>query len=59
LPKKPPKKMPTPFVAKNYDILKKRRVFSVLVPTEFGGGGARHSDMCVFLAGLLEGLQHD
>jgi alkylation response protein AidB-like acyl-CoA dehydrogenase len=40
------------FVAENYDILRERRVFSALVPTELGGGGARHSDMCAFLAGL-------
>lgn len=34
--------------------LKIRRVFSIHVPTEFGGGGSRHSDMCAFLAGLLD-----
>ncbi len=53
-PKAAPKKMPTPFVAKNNDILKIRRVFSALVPTAFGGGRTLRSDLCAFLAGLLE-----
>jgi alkylation response protein AidB-like acyl-CoA dehydrogenase len=37
------------FVAAHYDVLKKHKVFSALVPTELGGGGARHSAMCAFL----------
>lgn len=40
------------FVLENYKILKTHRVFSALVPEEFGGGGARHSEMCAFLRGL-------
>jgi alkylation response protein AidB-like acyl-CoA dehydrogenase len=28
------------FVAENYDLLKERKIFSALVPTELGGGGA-------------------
>ena len=39
-------------VAENYDLLKKRKIFSALVPTELGGGGARHGDVCAFLKSL-------
>jgi alkylation response protein AidB-like acyl-CoA dehydrogenase len=40
------------FVAENSDMLRARRVFSALVPQEYGGGGARHGEMCEFLRGL-------
>src|SRR5579872_678256 len=40
------------FVAANYDVLKEHKVFSALIPAEFGGGGARHSAMCAFLRRL-------
>ncbi|GGG24187.1 SfnB family sulfur acquisition oxidoreductase [Caldovatus sediminis] len=40
------------FVAGHYDVLKQHKVFSALVPTELGGGGARHGDMCAFLRRL-------
>jgi alkylation response protein AidB-like acyl-CoA dehydrogenase len=40
------------FVSENYAILKEHKVFSALVPSEFGGGGARHSEMCAFVRGL-------
>jgi alkylation response protein AidB-like acyl-CoA dehydrogenase len=40
------------FVAGNYNVLKQRKLFSALVPPEFGGGGARHSEICAVLRGL-------
>src|SRR5258706_7890983 len=40
------------FVAENYKVLKQRKVFSALVPAEFGGGGARYSEVCAALRGL-------
>ncbi|ANK82008.1 MAG: acyl-CoA dehydrogenase [Rhizobiales bacterium NRL2] len=40
------------FVAENYDALRDRRVFSALVPSEIGGGGASHEAMCGFLRAL-------
>lgn len=40
------------FVAGNYELLKKHKLFSALVPQELGGGGARHSDMCAFVRSL-------
>jgi alkylation response protein AidB-like acyl-CoA dehydrogenase len=40
------------FVADNYDVLKRHKVFSALVPAELGGGGAGHGAMCAFLRRL-------
>ena len=40
------------FVAENYDTLRDRKVFSALVPSELGGGGLPHSEMCAFLRAL-------
>ena len=40
------------FVAENYDVLKRHKVFSALVPTKLGGGGAGHGAMCGFLRRL-------
>jgi alkylation response protein AidB-like acyl-CoA dehydrogenase len=41
------------FVADHYDILKRHKVFSALVPAELGGnGGVTHSAMCRFLREL-------
>ena len=34
------------FVAENYAVLKQKKLFSALVPEEFGGGGARYSEVC-------------
>ena len=40
------------FVAEHYDVLKRHKVFSALVPAELGGGGAGHGAMCAFLRRL-------
>src|SRR5512134_211673 len=40
------------FVAENYARLKESRVFSAHVPTELGGGGASHEEICAFLQTL-------
>ena len=40
------------FVAGHYDVLKRHKVFSALVPAELGGGGASHGAMCAFLRRL-------
>jgi len=40
------------FAADNYTLMKKHKVFSALVPTELGGGGARHSQMCAFVRAI-------
>ncbi len=40
------------FVAGHYDIMKKHKVFSALVPADLGGGGVSHSAMCAFLRQL-------
>ena len=40
------------FVAENYAVLRAHKVFSALVPVEFGGGGASHSEMCALLREL-------
>jgi alkylation response protein AidB-like acyl-CoA dehydrogenase len=40
------------FVTDNYDLLKERKIFSALVPTELGGGGATHSEVRAFLKTL-------
>jgi alkylation response protein AidB-like acyl-CoA dehydrogenase len=40
------------FVAGHYEVLKRHRVFSALVPAELGGGGAGHGAMCAFLRRL-------
>jgi len=40
------------FVFDNYKTLKAHKVFSALVPTELGGGGARHSEMCAFIRAI-------
>jgi len=40
------------FVAAHYDVLKKHKVFSALVPADLGGGGVPHSAMCAFLRQL-------
>ena len=42
------------FVSESYAALKTRRVFSALVPEAYGGGGARHSEMCEFLRALAQ-----
>jgi alkylation response protein AidB-like acyl-CoA dehydrogenase len=40
------------FVAGHYDLLKQRKVFSALIPTEIGGGGASYNDIAAFLRQL-------
>lgn len=40
------------FVHENYKTLKAHKVFSAMVPEEFGGGGVKYSDMCSFLQSL-------
>jgi alkylation response protein AidB-like acyl-CoA dehydrogenase len=40
------------FVADNYAELRERRVFSAGVPTELGGGGASHRELCDMLRTL-------
>jgi alkylation response protein AidB-like acyl-CoA dehydrogenase len=40
------------FVAENYAALKEHKVFSAMVPSELGGGGAGHGEMCRFVRGL-------
>jgi alkylation response protein AidB-like acyl-CoA dehydrogenase len=40
------------FVAENYEALKQHKVFSALVPSEFGGGDATHSEICAFVRAL-------
>ena len=40
------------FVADNYAALRENKVFSALVPLEFGGGGASHREVCALLREL-------
>jgi len=40
------------FVADNYDLLEDHKIFSAMVPTELGGGGASHREMCEFVREL-------
>ena len=40
------------FASENYSLFKQHKVFSALVPSELGGGGARHSEMCAFVRKL-------
>jgi alkylation response protein AidB-like acyl-CoA dehydrogenase len=40
------------FVAENYAELKRRRVFSAAVPSQLGGGGASHRQLCAMLREL-------
>jgi len=40
------------FVHENYDVLKSHRIFSAQVPTDLGGAGASHRDMCAFVRTL-------
>jgi alkylation response protein AidB-like acyl-CoA dehydrogenase len=42
------------FVTKNYAELKAAGIFSALVPTEFGGGGALYSEVCAILRTLAK-----
>jgi acyl-CoA dehydrogenase len=40
------------FVADNYAELRQRKIFSAGVPTELGGGGASHAELCALLREL-------
>ncbi|MDA5093733.1 acyl-CoA/acyl-ACP dehydrogenase [Aliiroseovarius sp. KMU-50] len=40
------------FIGENFDLLKEHGVFSALVPTEYGGGGATHTEMAEFIREL-------
>ncbi|MGH6777742.1 MAG: acyl-CoA dehydrogenase family protein, partial [Bradyrhizobium sp.] len=42
------------FVDEHFDVLKEHRIFSALVPTDLGGAGVRHSEMCTFLRQLAQ-----
>ena len=37
------------FVAENYAQMKSARLFSAAIPTELGGGGAKHADVCAIV----------
>ncbi len=37
------------FVAENFEEMRERKLFSAAIPTEFGGGGATHAEMCEVL----------
>ena len=43
------------FVSENFAELRRRRMFSAAVPTELGGGGASHADLCDVLRTLAHG----
>lgn len=40
------------FIGPNFDILRDHKIFSALVPKDYGGGGATHAEMCEFVRGL-------
>ncbi len=40
------------FIGPNFDVLREHKVFSALVPEEYGGGGASHEQMCDFIRRL-------
>ena len=40
------------FIGPNFDILRDHKIFSALVPKDYGGGGATHAEMCEFIRGL-------
>src|SRR3546814_455632 len=40
------------FVTENYRALRTAKVFSAQVPTDLGGSGAGHGEICAFLRGL-------
>jgi len=40
------------FPVQNYQRLKQLKLFSAMVPAEFGGGGWKYADMCRFLSAL-------
>ncbi len=42
------------FAAQNYEELRKRKIFSAMVPADLGGGGVPHSEMCAFLRALAQ-----
>src|SRR5918999_4359741 len=42
------------FVARNYEALKERRVFSAAIPEELGGGGASHREVSDMLRTLAQ-----
>lgn len=43
------------FVGDGFDLLRERRLLSMLVPAELGGGGASHAEACGVLAELAHG----
>ena len=47
------------FVADNYAELKRHKLFSAAVPSELGGGGASHAEICGFLRELAPVLRLD
>jgi alkylation response protein AidB-like acyl-CoA dehydrogenase len=40
------------FVAENYEVMRRHKLFSAAVPAELGGGGATHAEMCDLLREL-------
>ena len=40
------------FISDNYDLIKEAGLFTALIPTVYGGGGATYSQMCAFIRGL-------
>ncbi|QMU58645.1 MAG: acyl-CoA dehydrogenase [Boseongicola sp.] len=42
------------FMGDNYDILRERGILTALIPTDLGGGGATHSEMCAFVRGVAK-----
>ena len=40
------------FSKANYQLLKENKIFSAMVPVEFGGAGKSHAEMCEFLRSL-------
>ena len=40
------------FVAENFSEMRERKLFSAAIPTELGGGGATHAEMCQVLREL-------
>src|SRR3546814_10617042 len=46
------------FVTENYRALRTAKVFSAQVPTDLGGSGAGHGEICAFLRGLARSEEH-
>jgi len=40
------------FTAENYSELREHKVFAAIIPSQYGGGGASHSEMCEFIRAI-------